>query len=100
LLHAPRLTSLQWGNVKKSGDLVTVVSPFCLSVQTAAISNPAPSAACLWGRLSPDGWEFYMGFLSSTDLKRLILEGALPRKTFSLKRAHPKSYHMEARRIA
>ena len=37
--------SLQWGIALRIGCHKAFVSPFCLSVQTTVISNPAPSAA-------------------------------------------------------
>ncbi|MBB1077676.1 DUF1015 domain-containing protein [Rhodoferax sp. 4810] len=44
---------------------------------------------------------FYLAGLPKSDLfKTVILEGALPRKTFSLGEAHEKRFYMEARKIA
>jgi len=43
---------------------------------------------------------FYLPGMPKTDLfKTVILEGALPRKTFSLGQAHEKRFYMEARKI-
>lgn len=43
---------------------------------------------------------FYLAGMHKSELFRtVILEGALPRKTFSLGQAHEKRYYMEARRI-
>ena len=43
---------------------------------------------------------FYLAGMPKSDLfKTVILEGALPRKTFSLGQAHEKRFYMEARKI-
>ncbi len=43
---------------------------------------------------------FYVPGMSKSDLfKTVILEGALPRKTFSMGQAHQKRFYMEARKI-
>ena len=43
---------------------------------------------------------FYLAGMAKSDLfKTVILEGALPRKTFSLGEAHEKRFYMEARKI-
>ena len=43
---------------------------------------------------------FYLAGMHKSDLfKTVILEGALPRKTFSLGQAREKRYYMEARKI-
>ncbi|MBE0474152.1 DUF1015 domain-containing protein [Rhodoferax sp.] len=48
----------------------------------------------------PGNAGFYLAGMHKSDLfKTVILEGALPRKTFSLGQAHEKRYYMEARRI-
>jgi len=50
--------------------------------------------------LQPGNAGFYLAGMAKSDLfKTVILEGALPRKTFSLGQAHEKRYYMEARRI-
>lgn len=44
---------------------------------------------------------FYLPGMSKSDLfKTVILDGALPRKTFSMGEAHEKRFYMEARKIA
>jgi len=44
---------------------------------------------------------FYLAGMHKSDLfKTVILEGALPRKTFSLGQAREKRYYMEARKIS
>lgn len=51
--------------------------------------------------LQPGNAGFYLAGMPKSDLfKTVILEGALPRKTFSLGHAHEKRFYMEARRIA
>ncbi|OQW89029.1 MAG: hypothetical protein BWK72_03355 [Rhodoferax ferrireducens] len=51
--------------------------------------------------LQPGNAGFYLAGLPKSDLfKTVILEGALPRKTFSLGEAHEKRFYMEARKIA
>ncbi len=51
--------------------------------------------------LQPGNAGFYLAGLPKSDLfKTVILEGALPRKTFSLGQAHEKRFYMEARKIA
>jgi hypothetical protein len=48
----------------------------------------------------PETIGFYLPHLEKSDLfKSVILDGALPRKTFSLGEAHEKRYYMEACRI-
>jgi hypothetical protein len=43
---------------------------------------------------------FYLPAMAKTDLfKTVILDGALPRKTFSMGEAHEKRFYLEARRI-
>jgi hypothetical protein len=43
---------------------------------------------------------FYLPAMPKSDLfKTVILEGALPRKTFSMGEAHEKRFYMECRRI-
>ncbi|MDR3370941.1 DUF1015 domain-containing protein [Rhodoferax sp.] len=50
--------------------------------------------------LQPGNAGFYLAGMPKTDLfKTVILEGALPRKTFSLGQAHEKRFYMEARKI-
>jgi len=50
--------------------------------------------------LQPGNAGFYLAGLPKSDLfKTVILEGALPRKTFSLGEAHQKRFYMEARKI-
>jgi len=50
--------------------------------------------------LQPGNAGFYLAGMPKADLfKTVILEGALPHKTFSLGRAREKRYYMEARRI-
>jgi len=50
--------------------------------------------------LQPGNAGFYLAGMPKSDLfKTVILEGALPRKTFSLGQAREKRYYMEARRI-
>ena len=49
----------------------------------------------------PDNAGFYLPGMSKSDLfKTVILDGALPRKTFSMGEAHEKRFYMEARKIA
>ena len=44
---------------------------------------------------------FYLPVMEKSDLfKTVILEGALPRKTFSMGEAREKRFYMEARKIA
>jgi len=51
--------------------------------------------------LQPDHAGFYLAGMHKSELfKTVILEGALPRKTFSLGAAHEKRFYMEARKIA
>lgn len=51
--------------------------------------------------LQPGNAGFYLAGMAKSDLfKTVILEGALPRKTFSLGQAHEKRFYMEARKIA
>ncbi len=51
--------------------------------------------------LQPGNAGFYLPGMAKADLfKTVLLEGALPRKTFSLGQACEKRYYMEARRIA
>ena len=48
----------------------------------------------------PGNAGFYLAGMPKSDLfKTVILEGALPRKTFSLGQAHEKRFYMEARKI-
>jgi len=48
----------------------------------------------------PGNAGFYLAGMHKSELfKTVILEGALPRKTFSLGQAHEKRYYMEARCI-
>ncbi|MDD5030764.1 MAG: DUF1015 domain-containing protein [Rhodoferax sp.] len=50
--------------------------------------------------LQPGNAGFYLAGMHKSELfKTVILEGALPRKTFSLGQAHEKRYYMEARKI-
>ena len=43
---------------------------------------------------------FYLPGMNKSDLfKTVILDGALPRKTFSMGEAHEKRFYMEARKI-
>jgi len=43
---------------------------------------------------------FYVPGMDKSDLfKTVILDGALPRKTFSMGEAHEKRFYMEARKI-
>ena len=50
--------------------------------------------------LQPGQAGFYFAGMAKADLfKTVILEGALPRKTFSLGHAHEKRFYMEARKI-
>jgi hypothetical protein len=49
----------------------------------------------------PGNCGFYLPSMSKSDLfKTVILDGALPRKTFSMGEAVEKRFYMEARRIA
>jgi hypothetical protein len=49
----------------------------------------------------PNNAGFYLPGMSKSDLfKTVILDGALPRKTFSMGEAREKRFYMEARRIA
>jgi len=49
----------------------------------------------------PDNAAFYLPAMEKSDLfKTVILEGALPRKTFSMGEAREKRFYMEARKIA
>ena len=49
----------------------------------------------------PDNAAFYLPGMSKSDLfKTVILDGALPRKTFSMGEAREKRFYMEARKIA
>lgn len=49
----------------------------------------------------PDNAGFYLPGMSKSDLfKTVILDGALPRKTFSMGEAREKRFYMEARKIA
>jgi hypothetical protein len=49
----------------------------------------------------PGNAGFYLPGMSKSDLfKTVILDGALPRKTFSMGEAHEKRFYMEARRIS
>jgi hypothetical protein len=51
--------------------------------------------------LQPGHAGFYFAGMHKSELfKTVILEGALPRKTFSLGHAHEKRFYMEARKIA
>jgi len=49
----------------------------------------------------PGNTGFYLPGMSKSDLfKTVILDGALPRKTFSMGEAHEKRFYMEARKIS
>jgi hypothetical protein len=49
----------------------------------------------------PGNTGFYLPAMSKSDLfKTVILDGALPRKTFSMGEAHEKRFYVEARKIA
>ena len=49
----------------------------------------------------PSNAGFYLPGMSKSDLfKTVILDGALPRKTFSMGEAHEKRFYMEARKIS
>jgi hypothetical protein len=49
----------------------------------------------------PGNAGFYLPGMSKSDLfKTVILDGALPRKTFSMGEAHEKRFYMEARKIS
>jgi hypothetical protein len=49
----------------------------------------------------PNNAGFYLPAMKKSDLfKTVILDGALPRKTFSMGEAHEKRFYMEARKIA
>jgi len=51
--------------------------------------------------LQPANAGFYLPGMQKSDLfKTVILEGALPRKTFSMGEAREKRFYMEARKIA
>jgi hypothetical protein len=51
--------------------------------------------------LQPDNAGFYLAGMSKSELfKTVILDGALPRKTFSMGEAREKRFYMEARKIA
>jgi hypothetical protein len=48
----------------------------------------------------PGNLGIYLPGMKKTDLfKTVILDGALPRKTFSMGEAHEKRFYMEARKI-
>ncbi len=50
---------------------------------------------------APGNMAFFLPGMSKSDLfKTVILDGALPRKTFSMGEAHEKRFYMEAREIA
>ena len=49
----------------------------------------------------PDNMGFFLPTISKNDLfKTIILDGALPRKTFSMGNADEKRFYMECRKIA
>jgi hypothetical protein len=49
----------------------------------------------------PNNAGFYLPGMNKSDLfKTVILDGALPRKTFSMGEAHEKRFYMEARKIS
>ena len=49
----------------------------------------------------PDNAGFYLPGMNKSDLfKTVILDGALPRKTFSMGEAREKRFYMEARKIS
>ena len=49
----------------------------------------------------PDNAGFYFAGMRKSDLfKTVILDGALPRKTFSMGEAREKRFYMEARKIS
>jgi hypothetical protein len=49
----------------------------------------------------PGNVGFYLPAMSKDELFRtVILDGALPRKTFSMGEAHEKRFYLEARKIA
>jgi hypothetical protein len=49
----------------------------------------------------PGNAGFYLPGMSKSDLfKTVILDGALPRKTFSMGEAREKRFYMEARKIS
>ena len=49
----------------------------------------------------PNNAGFYLPAMSKSDLfKTVILDGALPRKTFSMGEAREKRFYMEARKIS
>ncbi|MDO8755642.1 MAG: DUF1015 domain-containing protein [Anaerolineales bacterium] len=51
--------------------------------------------------LQPGNAGFYLAGMHKSDLfKTVILDGALPRKTFSMGEAHEKRFYMEARKIS
>ncbi len=51
--------------------------------------------------MQPGNTGFYLPCMDKSDLfKTVILDGALPRKTFSMGEAHEKRFYMECRRIA
>ena len=51
--------------------------------------------------MQPGNIGFYLPCMDKSDLfKTVILDGALPRKTFSMGEAHEKRFYMECRKIA
>jgi hypothetical protein len=49
----------------------------------------------------PGNVGFYLAGMAKSDLfKTVILDGVLPRKTFSMGEAHEKRFYMECRKIA
>lgn len=82
------------------GSLQTFLDPFLLEGGADKIDYVhGDEIVCRLGLL-PDNAGFYVPGMDKSDLfKTVILDGALPRKTFSMGEAKEKRFYLEARRI-
>jgi hypothetical protein len=112
--HGPKQTvglvggGKQWGVVEIDhptsnlavGSLQAFLDPFVKEGGADRIDYVhGKEVVCTLGTL-PDNAGFYVPGMDKSDLfKTVILDGALPRKTFSMGEAKEKRFYMEARKI-
>ena len=76
-----------------------LVTPFVAVIPVVGLTSLVVSPVAELGR-KPGNAGFYLSAMSKTELfKTVILDGALPRKTFSMGEAWEKRFYMEARRL-
>lgn len=83
------------------GTLQSFLDPWVKSGAAAQIDYVhGDKVVCELGA-KPENVGFYLAGMSKSDLfKTVILDGALPRKTFSMGEAHEKRFYMECRKIS